>query len=298
MGKWATKRQRNTLKNETYRVLKDMYDNGKGRSKKSDKENAIDQRSFIYSSSTFLTYKKEMNKFIKFMTVNYPEVKRLRKLKEYANEYLQTLINQNKSAYSIATAKAAIAKTLGLDYSSFIETPKRERKNIKRSRKAEKSKHISQEKFDYLSKLTSATGLRRRELQYITGESLFLNEADGNYYLRIEKGAKGGRTRVARIVGKNDLETKEIVQIFKNAGKMRLVPKLSSAYDNHHFRADYAKRVYNLYARNIEDLEPDEKYIMRKDRRGEVLDKYAMKITSEFLGHSRIDVIAQSYLYI
>ena len=35
MGKWATKRKRNTLKNETYKVLKDMYDNGKGRSKKS-----------------------------------------------------------------------------------------------------------------------------------------------------------------------------------------------------------------------------------------------------------------------
>ena len=36
---------------------------------------------------------------------------------------------------------------------------------------------------------------------------------------------------------------------------------------------------------------------MRKDRAGEVLDKLAMEITSKMLGHNRINVIAQSYLY-
>lgn len=36
---------------------------------------------------------------------------------------------------------------------------------------------------------------------------------------------------------------------------------------------------------------------MRKDRAGEVLDKRAMAIVSKNLGHNRISVIAQSYLY-
>lgn len=274
-----------------------MYENGKGRSKKEDKENMVDQKNLIYSSSTLMTYHKEMKKFINFILENYPEIKRLRYLKNYVNEYIQKLIDNGKSAYTISTAKAAIAKTLQLDYSTFIETPKRERGNIKRSRSCKKSDHISQERYDFLSKLTSSTGLRRKELQNITGEALFFNEDDKSYYLKITKGTKGGRERVARIMGKNEDETDEIVALFKEAGKMKLVPKMSSAYDNHLFRATYAKRVYNFYARNIDDLSFEDKYIMRKDRAGEVLDREAMKITSEFLGHSRIDVIAQSYLY-
>lgn len=297
MGKWARKRQKNSLKDESYRILYSMYENGKGRSKKEDKENMVGQRNLIYSSSTLKTYHKEMKKFINFILENYPEIKRLRYLKKYANQYIQKLIDEGKSAYTISTAKAAIAKTLQLDYSDFIETPKRERRKIKRSRTCKKSDHISQERYDFLSKITSSTGLRRKELQNITGEALFFNEKDGSYYLKITKGTKGGRERIARIMGKNKEETDEIVSLFKEAGKMRLLPKISSAYDNHHFRATYAKRVYNFYARSIDDLSFEDKYIMRKDRAGEVLDREAMKITSEFLGHSRIDVIAQSYLY-
>lgn len=98
-------------------------------------------------------------------------------------------------------------------------------------------------------------------------------------------------------MGKDKNKTEEIVNLFKEAGKMRILPKISSAYDNHHFRATYAKRVYNFYARSIDDLSFEDKYIMRKDRAEEILDREAMKITSEFLGHSRIEVIAQSYLY-
>ena len=85
--------------------------------------------------------------------------------------------------------------------------------------------------------------------------------------------------------------------MFIEAGKIRVVLKISSTYSNHHFRAVCTKRIYNLYARDINLLGANEKYIMRKDRVGEVLDRKAMKIISEFLGHSRNDVIAQSYLY-
>lgn len=98
-------------------------------------------------------------------------------------------------------------------------------------------------------------------------------------------------------MGENKNETDEMVSLFKKAGKMKLALKIYSVYDNHHFRATYAKRVYNFYARSIDDLSFEDKYIMRKDRAEEVLDREAMKITSEFLGQSRIDVIAQSYLY-
>lgn len=96
MGKWARKRQKNTLKDESYRILNRMYENGKGRSKKEDKENLVDTRNFIYSSSTLITYNKEMKKFINFILEKYPNVKRIRYLKNYANEYIQKLIDEGK----------------------------------------------------------------------------------------------------------------------------------------------------------------------------------------------------------
>lgn len=52
-----------------------MYENGKGRSKKEDKENMVNQKNLIYSSSTLMTYHKEMKKFINFILENYPEIK-------------------------------------------------------------------------------------------------------------------------------------------------------------------------------------------------------------------------------
>lgn len=297
MGKWARKRSKNTLKDESYRTLLKMYEGGKGRNKKEDKNNLVDLSEFIYSSSTFKTYYSEMKKFIKYIGNHHPEVKRLRQLKIYANEYLQSLIDDKKSAYTITTAKSAIAKTLKLDYSHFIETPSRNRSNIKNNRHSKKSEHLSQKNYDFYSKITSGTGLRRRELERITGDAIFYNSNDNSYYLKVTKGTKGGRKRVAKIMGKNKEETKEIVDLFMAAGKMRVVPKISSAFSNHAFRAVYAKRIYNHYARDIKQLDFKDKYIMRKDRAGEVLDRKAMKITSEFLGHSRIDVIAQSYLH-
>ena len=50
-------------------------------------------------------------------------------------------------------------------------------------------------------------------------------------------------------------------------------------------------------ARKEKDIPRADRYVMRKDRAGEVLDKLAMEITSKMLGHNRINVIAQSYLY-
>lgn len=68
-------------------------------------------------------------------------------------------------------------------------------------------------------------------------------------------------------------------------------------YDNHHYRSVYAKRIYDLYARKEKDIPPKERYVMRKDRAGEVFDRLAMAVVSKNLGHNRISVVAQHYLY-
>lgn len=60
---------------------------------------------------------------------------------------------------------------------------------------------------------------------------------------------------------------------------------------------DLFEKYYDEYKRKEKDIPPKERYIMRKERAGEVYDKQAMEIVSKNLGHNRISVIAQSYLY-
>lgn len=298
MGRWAKKRAKErskSLKTQVYdRTLK-MYQEGQGRSKFQDKKDGVSGR-YIYSSSTYQTYKKEGKLFISWLEKEHPEVTQLKDSQQYVNQYLEHLISEDYSPWSISTKKAALSKIFQVPAGTFIQTPTRERAKIKRSRyQSSLDKNISAETEKYFSKITSATGLRRAELLKITGDSLY--EKDGKYYIRVEKGTKGGRPRVAEIIGKDDTETQEIVNLFKEKGKLRVVSSVPKHLDNHYYRSRYALRVYNKYARPENFIPQDKKYIMRKDRSGEVLDRDAMMITSKFLGHSRIDVIAQSYLY-
>lgn len=298
MGKWAKKRAKNTIKDEIYKRLNGMFQSGMGRSRNTDKQNGVD-REYIYSSRTYKTYHNEAKRFAVWCTKTHPEVKHLKQCKQYVNEYLQHQIDSSKSAWTISTQKAALAKLFGVDYASFIATPPRERRNIKRSRNSvSRDKNISPEKERFLSVITAATGLRRNELQKITGEALSI-DSNGRPYLHITKGTKGGKIRDSEIIGSTAAETEYVINLFKSAGKMKLLPKVNSAYDNHHYRADYAKRLYQQYARSIDDIPKSERYIMRKDRAGEILDKRAMKIVSKAMGHgnNRIDVIALNYLY-
>lgn len=301
--KWDKKKQKYILKNQIYDRLTKMLNDGMRTSRNDDKQDlTTTTKDKIYSVTTYKTYKQQCYKFAEFLKENYPEIKKIQQVKtEHVNEYLKNLINQGLSAYSISTAKSAIAKVLRTSSTNFIATPSRTRKSIKRSRyEAKRDKHISEELEGKFSKITSSTGLRKKEIEAVRGVDL--KEINGKYYVKVRQG-KGGKKRLALIMGKDKEETEEIINIFKEAGELKIAPKLPSHYDNHHYRAIYAKRIYNHYARPIYEIpsglisEGGERYIMRNDRAGEILDRRAMLITSKYLGHNRIDVIAQSYLY-
>ena len=96
-------------------------------------------------------------------------------------------------------------------------------------------------------------------------------DSSGRPFLHITRGTKGGKIRDAIIMGATQEETDYVVSLFKSAGKMKLLPKISSAYDNHRYRAEYAKRLYQRFARNIDDIPKKERIYLRKDRKGEIL---------------------------
>lgn len=301
--RWAKKKEKYILKNQIYKRLTDMLEAGKGKSRSEDKKSKEDlTKNRIYSFKTYHTYKEQSLRFANFLKEKHPEILKIQKVKvEHVNEYLQSMIDDGISAYSISTAKAAIAKVLKRPSTDFIATPSRHRRAIKRSRyETVRDKHISEETESRFAKITSGTGLRRSELEKVRGKDLHFFH--GKYYLKVKQG-KGGKPRFALICGKNEKETEEIVQIFKEAGQLKVAPKLPSHYDNHSYRAVYAKRIYNLYARPVDKIpagpidQGGKRYVMRGDRAGEILDRDAMKVTSKFLGHNRIDVIAINYLY-
>lgn len=302
-GRWNKKRQKRKEKalqqKESYRKtarlrLQAMLKAGMGSKRSKDKAEA-DTKNKIYSKATFETYKQQFRHFADWLEKAHPEAETLEDAREFVNEYLRHLIELERSAYSISTAKAAIAKIMGVEATQFITTPPRLRADIKRSRGvAERDKHISDKKEEELARFTSATGLRRKEMTMIRAEDLFFE--NGQAYLNVDKGTKGGKSRVAKIVGKTEAETKEIVKWIQSK-EGRLFYKLSSNYDNHYYRATYANRLYNQLKRDIADIPTQERYVMRKERAGEVYDKQAMLQVSRALGHNRISVIAQSYLY-
>lgn len=301
-GRWGKKRQKRKEKaqqKESYRKsarlrLQDMVNAGMGSKRSKDKSEA-DTKNKIYSKATFLTYKQQFKHFADWLEKAHPEAETLEDARAFVDEYLKHLIELERSAYSISTAKAAIAKVMGVETTQFIATPPRLRADIKRSRgEAERDKHISNKKEEELARFTSATGLRRKEMTMIKAEDLFFE--NGQAYLNITRGTKGGKPRIAKVVGKTEEETKEIVKWIQSK-EGRLFNKLSSNYDNHYYRATYANRLYNQLKRDIDDIPTQERYVMRKDRAGEVYDKQAMLLVSKALGHNRISVIAQSYLY-
>ena len=296
MEKWAKKRAKNTIKDEIYKRLSTLFEKGNGRSRSQDKIDGVD-RNYIYSSKTYKTYHNESKRFAVWCRKTHPEVKHLKQCKQYVNEYLEHQISLNKSPWTLTTQKSALAKLFGVDYNSFIATPPRERSKIKRSRNpVSRDKNISANTEKFLSTITPATGLRRNELCKITGEALRF-DSSGRPYLHINKGTKGGKIRDAIIIGSTQEETDYVVSLFKSAGKMKLLPKISSAYDNHRYRAEYAKRLYQRFARNIDDIPKKERIYLRKDRKGEILDRSCLMYISSCLGHSRIDVLYSNYLY-
>lgn len=301
-GRWAKRRQKKKEKaqqKESYRKtarerLQTMLNAGLGSERSKDKSEA-DTKNKIYSKATFQTYKQQFKHFADWLKEAHPEAVTLEDARAFVDDYLRHLIELERSAYSISTAKAAIAKVMSIEATQFIATPPRLRADIKRSRvEAVRDKHISEKKEEELARFTSATGLRRKEMTMIRAEDLFFE--NGQAYLNVTRGTKGGKPRVAKIVGKTDEETKDIVKWIQSK-KGRLFNKLSSNYDNHYYRATYANRLYNQLKRDIDDIPTQERYVMRKERAGEVYDKQAMLLVSNALGHNRISVIAQSYLY-
>ena len=312
MGRWDKKKKKYTLRKDMQSKLDSYLKNGKNSSRDEDKNNKEDlTKNKIYSYVTYKNYKRSCYKLADYLYKNNKEIRQLKDLKiKHVNRYLQYLVVKGYSTPTINSAKAAIAKLMQISSKEFIETPKVKRENITRSRgMKERDKHISAETENYYAKFTTAIGGRRSEMENLKGTDLVYKPLvvtinnkhvvlSKNYPQIHIKNGKGGKERFVPIFGKDKKETIEIVNFFKKAGNEKVFGKLPSHYDNHFYRGQYAKRAYKNFARPIRDIKnKKEVYFCRGDKAGEAYDRNAMLISSQFLGHNRVDVIARHYLY-
>lgn len=257
-------------------------------------------RDKIYSYNTYGTYAKHNNYFLDFCEKKY-KCKTLEQCRAHVDEWLQRRIDQGLSAYTIATEKAGLCKLFGEPASHFIETPTRKRENITRSRGVAIRDTLDLEKHAELINFCRGTGLRRSELENLTGSQLRFYGSDAVLVIK----GKGGRYREAPIIGPHK---DEIVAKLLKAGKGKVWESVPSHMDVHSYRSEYATAIYTAFARPIEEIPYDKVnngserrfqssvYICRGNQKGRKLDKEAMRKASKALGHNRLDVVAGHYI--
>ena len=269
----------------------------------------------IFSFDTHKTYRKQGEHFAKWVKENYPEITQLEDTKPLIQEYLDS--HPNDSVYTIKTKLSALACILDershitLEKSKGgnlyvkktapfrIETQKRERANIKRSRKENTvgDKHFSEKNNAALITFHKCVGTRGRSESLMILKGDFKEDENGNLLVDVTRNTKNGRPRYNVPVVGSDEEIAIVKKMISGDPNEKVFEKIHSNADIHSYRAVYAARLYLRYARPIEELDNKQIYFPRKDRAGERYDKKAMLIVSKALGHNRISVVAQHYFW-
>lgn len=269
----------------------------------------------IYSWETYRNYQKHCCYFVRWAKQVHG-CKSLENARSYASEWLQERAEKGLSSYTLKMERSALGKLYGCSGASLGDLPQRSRAAITRSRgEVARDAHFSRANNSLLVAVGECAGLRRAEMRALRGSQL-VRCGDG-YGIRVDRASKGGKVRVAPLVGPAD-QVAQVVQACRAAGPEKVFPRgIHSGADVHGLRAVYACRVYDLHARPRSVCERSrfwdkEKsngkgkakggytsavYRCRGDLRGQWYDKAAMLAASQALGHSRISVVGQHYLY-
>lgn len=258
-------------------------------------------RDHIYSWGTYRTYLQQCCRFTKWCKEQARQdgsrqPRSLEDCRQYVVRYIHHLQQQEYSAYTQKLVLSALCKlydeypTENRPFGLPDQQQARHRADITRSRNAtERDKHFSEEKNADIVTFCRCTGLRRAELAQIRGIDL-----DGNS-LMVYRGTKGGRVRIVPVCGSVE-EMETVKRLAAAAGNNKIFDHISSAMDVHHYRSIYCQRIYNQYARPVNQIPRHDRYYCRQDQKGVIYDRRAMLQASRALGHNRISVIAGHYL--
>ena len=295
--------KRGSLTYQVEKQLSDKFSFGESKHKQKLSGGMEAAKEGIFAFNTARTYLRECIHFVKWVKKYWPETRTLSDCRPHIRAYLSRVRKRNGehySAASLATKASAIAKLYGI---KKFKTPERTREGISRSRNNEPGTYEAN--HPEIVQFCDSTGLRRHELETLRGDQK--EERAGRLFLRIMGNqAKGGKPRVLPVIGDADF----VRDVMDRAGGGKVFGKVSKNMDIHAHRAKYAAELYQQRARPLDvcKREPfydqtrgvmcaNSVYWCRKDQAGTWFDKKAMLYVSRALGHNRISVIAEHYLY-
>ncbi len=295
------KSHRKSIIKEIVERLESLMAIGESRGKAKEKARTAGQQTWafstgkIHSFKTRQVYQEQALRFGKWARDTYG-IKQLASLEaradELASEYLRKQLDEQKSACTLQTIRAALRMLFGnRQLAQSVELPKRQRKCITRSRGPKKhDRQFQPNNWPDLLQFLDATGLRRDEVAMLkVGD---IRERDPHYGGRttvIVRSGKGGKERTVLV----DLERAQSVLKLK-AGRSndeRVFAHIPRHLDVHSHRRDFAQDSYLHHAPD-RDLPPPEKdRLSPKD-----YDRTAAQQVTEALGHHRRSVFLSHYL--
>lgn len=260
-----------------------------GESRHEAKKNGT-EKGKIFSFKTYQTYWQQTRYFIEWVRENHPEATTLKRARKHVNSWLQFLVDNGRSAWSVHTACAALCKLYAIDAndSKRFRPPTRHRADIKRSRGvAVRDRDFSVTNNYELIEFVRATGTRRNVLERLVGNDLWSKSRIGDRisalqtltdrtaakecelamlretvnifhmydWFLLHRRDKGGRQRLSPIIGSGAAAVVDRMQATPPNERVWL--HVPSGMDVHGFRADFATALYKSLARRIEDIPYD-----------------------------------------
>ena len=264
----------------------------------------------IYSRGTMATYIRAVSGFAGYAA--RCGAKRINDLTEQmAEDYLKMMHEKEQSAWSIATAAAALNKAMDWQLSpAALGLPSRRKGDIVRSRIP--CEHDNRDFSDYSDQMlvASATGIRRQSMLVIRPVDC-VRDSNG-VVVGLHVTEKGGRHRVAPVLTACRTDITRIVDtaIQAHGSDMPIFSRYDTHIDNHHIRAEYAGALlHQLEQERAEGLPSfggafplnNYAYLRGKDAKRRSVtqghDTDLLAAVSGALGHARIDVILKHYMY-
>lgn len=287
--------------------LESMFKRGCGTSKHKDKiknhddptiEKSIPDTDKIYAKSTLQDYKRKWGYMCEAAKKQGKKLKNMNDVKAFLPEYLDQLKEKDLSAWTIRSYISPATKILGVSQSDY-DIPLRHADDIKRSRREDtvRSKDFAIEKHQDLISFCHSVGPRnKKELSKIRGTDLAQNKK-GEWGVNIY--GKGGKYRFSRIYGTSE-QIKSTIDLMRAAGDNLVFDRVPSHANVHRYRAGYAARIYNQYARPLAEIPRKDRYWRRGTNKGKCYDKAALSIAAIELGHSdfRHGVVVGNYSYL
>lgn len=270
----------------------------------------------IYSHSTLDNYIKVTQEFCNYLKKHNITCNNMAEAKIYIEPYLQERIDRGLSSWTISRDKSAFMKI----YSDLTLNLKgdivRQCQNIKRSRNIDGVKFNTNLLHNKdLQTFCETTGLRRTELNNFKNLKLENVRFTNGQFILFEVKGKGGKVRNVPVLKSGNAVLMKFVDVAKSNGWGRLFGeyKVNSKAPIHHYRANYAKSLYNELAINpiqenlkyYYNFKYDKGYLADYTKNNgqyksavfkQTYDRLAVCIVSQALGHNRDNVAVTNYI--